>query len=254
MWKKLPKPLDARELNQMRENAKVHKKVLDTIISVVKPWTTAVEMDELAGKITKDAGYLCAFKWQYGFPANICISVNDVVAHWVPHKDLVFKEWDLVNFDFWVKDKKLGIYTDSWVTIVIWWDDKNPVGAKMIEVNKKALYAGIAQARAWNRVWDIWAAVQAVVEEAGFHIIRDLSWHGVWRKVHEEPYIYNYGKAGTGLLLKAWMTIAIEPLIWETSGGIYEDGGFELYVADNSLGCQYEHTILITEWEAEIII
>jgi methionyl aminopeptidase len=211
-------------------------------------------MDELAWKITKDAWYLCAFKWQYWFPANICISVNDVVAHWVPHKDLVFKDWDLVNFDFWVKDKKLWIYTDSGITIVIWWDDKNPVWAKMIEVNKKALYAGIAQARAWNRVWDIWAAIQEIVEDAGFHIIRDLSGHGVWRKVHEEPYIYNYGKAGTGLLLKAWMTIAIEPLIWETSGKIHEDGWFELYVTDGSLGCQYEHSILITEADAEIII
>jgi methionyl aminopeptidase len=96
--------------------------------------------------------------------------------------------------------------------------------------------------------------VQKVVEDAGYHIIRDLSWHGVWRKVHEEPYIYNYGKPGTGIRLKAWMTIAIEPLIWETSWDIHEDGWFELYVSDGSLGCQYENSILITEWDAEIII
>ena len=254
MWKKLPKPLSPRELNQMRENARVHKKVLDTIISVVKDGTTALEMDELAWKITKDAWYLCAFRGQYGFPANICVSVNDVVAHWVPHKDLVFKDWDLVNFDFWVKDKKLWIYTDSGVTIVIGWEDKNPVGADMIKVNKQALYAWIAQARAGNTVWDIGAAVQKVVEDAWYHIIRDLSGHGVWRKVHEEPYIYNYGKPGTGIKLKAWMTIAIEPLIWETCWDIHEDGWFELYVSDGSLGCQYEHSILITEWDAEIII
>lgn len=254
MWKKLPKPLTPRELNQMRENARIHKKVLDKIVEVVKPWTTALEMDQLAWKITRDAGYLCAFRGQYWFPANLCVSVNDVVAHGVPHKDLVFKEWDLVNFDFWVKDKKLWIYTDSGVTVVIWGEDKNPVWADMIKVNKEALYAGIAQARAGNTVWDIWAAIQKVVEDAWYHIIRDLSGHGVWRKVHEEPYIYNYGTPGTGLKLKAWMTIAIEPLIWETSGEIYEDGWFEIFVWDNSLGCQYEHTILITEWDAEIII
>lgn len=254
MWKKLPKPLSPRELNQMRQNAKVHKKVLDTIREVVKPWMNAWEIDDLAGKITRDAGMLCAFRGQYGFPANICISVNDVIAHWIPYRDIVFKEWDLVNFDFWVRDKQLKINTDSWITLVIWWDDKNPIWADMIKVTKEALYAGISQARAWNTVWDIWAAVQAVVDASDYHIIRDLSGHGIWRSVHEEPYIYNYGKAWTGMKLKAGMTIAIEPLIWETSGDIYQDSADIIFVADNSLGCQYEHSILITEWDAEIII
>ena len=254
MWKKLPKPLSPRELEQMRKNAKIHKKVFEKIREIVRPWMSAWEIDELAWKMARDAWVLCGFRWQYWFPANICISVNDVIAHGVPYKDLIFKEWDLVNFDFWVKDKQLWIYTDSWITLVIGWDDKNPVWARMIEVNKKALYAGIEQARAGNTVGDIWAAVQKVVEEAWFHIVRDLSGHGIWRKVHEEPYIYNYWTPGTGLKLKAGMTIAIEPLIWETSGEIYEDGWFELYISDWSLWCQYEHTILITEWDPEIII
>jgi len=254
MWKKLPKPLSYKELEQMRKNARIHKKVLDTIREVVKPWMTAWEIDELAGKITRDAGMLCAFRGQYWFPANICISVNDVIAHGIPYKDLVFKEWDLVNFDFWVRDKQLGINTDSWITLVIGWDDKNPLWADMIEVTKKALYAGIAQAKHWNTVGDIWAAVQAVIDASPYHIVRDLSGHGIGRSVHEEPYIYNYGKAGTGLKLKAGMTIAIEPLIWATSGEIYQDSEDVIFVADGSLGCQYEHSILITEGDAEIII
>lgn len=254
MGKKLPKPLNPKELAQMRKNAKIHKKVFEKIVEVVKPWMSAAEIDALAWKITRDAGYIPAFKGQYGFPANICISVNDVVAHGVPYKDLIFKEWDLVNFDFWVKDKNFGIYTDSGITLVIGGDDKNPTWAHMIEVNKKALYAGIAQAKAWNTIWDIWAAIQKEIEEWWYVVVRDLSGHWVGRKVHEEPYIYNYGTAGTWMTLKAWMTIAIEPILWETSGEISEEGGFEIYIADWSLGCQYEHTILITDGEPEIII
>lgn len=255
MWRKLPKPLNPRELEQMRRNAKVHKKVLDTIREVVKPWMTAWEIDRLAGKITRDAGMICAFRGQYGFPGNICISVNDVIAHGVPYDDLVFKEGDLVNFDFWVKDKQLGIYTDSWITLVIGWEDKNPVGADMIEVTKKALYAGISKARAWNTIGDIWAAIQEVIDASPYHIVRDLSGHGIGRKVHEEPYVYNFGTPGTGLKLKAGMTIAIEPLIWETSWEIYQvEWKDDLFIADGSLWCQYEHSILITEWDAEIII
>lgn len=254
MGRKLPKHLNPKELAQMRKNAKIHKKVLDKIREVVKAWMSAAEIDTLAWKITRDAWYIPAFKWQYGFPANICISVNDVVAHGVPYKDLIFKDGDLANFDFWVKDKNLWIYTDSWITLVIGGEDKNPVGAHMIEVNKKALYAGIAQAKAWNTIWDIWEAIQKEIEGGWYVVVRDLSGHGVGRKVHEEPYIYNYGTAGTGLTLKAWMTIAIEPILWETSGEISEEWWHEIYIADGSLGCQYEHTILVTDWDAEIII
>lgn len=254
MWRKLPKHLTPNELNQMRRNAKIHKNILDTIREIVVPGTTGVEIDQLCGKMARDAGVLCGFRGQYGFPANICISVNDVIAHGVPTPDMIFKEWDLVNFDFWIKDKVLGIYTDSGITFVIGWDDKNPVWARMVEVNKKALYAGIAQARDGNTIWDIGAAVQKVIEDAGFHVVRDLSGHGIWKKVHEEPYIYNYGTPGTGMKLKAGMTVAIEPLIWETSWEIFDKWSFELYIADGSLGCQYEHSILITDWEAEIII
>lgn len=255
MWRKLPKPLNPRELEQMRRNAKVHKKVLDTIREVVKPGMTAWEIDRLAGKITRDAGMICAFRGQYWFPGNICISVNDVIAHGVPYDDLVFKEWDLVNFDFWVKDKQLWIYTDSGITLVIGGEDKNPVWADMIEVTKKALYAGILKATAWNTIWDIWAAIQEVIDASPYHIVRDLSGHGIGRKVHEEPYVYNFGTPGTGLKLKAGMTIAIEPLIGETSGEIFqEEWRDDIFVADGSLGCQYEHSILITDGEAEIII
>lgn len=247
--------LNKQELNIMRQNAKVHKEVFDEIKKILKDWTTALEVNKLCGEIAKKHNVLCWFKWVYGFPDNICISVNDVVVHWRCLPDIVFKNWDLVTFDFWIKDKKFWINTDAAFSVVIWWDDKNPKAARMIEANKKALYEGIKMAKAWNTTWDIWAAIQKVVEEEYWYkIVKELTWHAVWKKLHEKPYIYNYGKPGSWQRLKAWMTIAIEPILWETSGEIVDYWDWEIYIKDWSLGCQYEHTILITDSEPEIII
>ena len=246
--------LNEKEIHQLRENAKVHKEVFDEIKKIVKHWTTAVEINELCWEIAKKHGVLCGFKWVYDFPDNICISVNDVVVHGRARKWIVFKDWDLVTFDFWIKDKKHWVNTDAAISLVIWWDDKNKVAAKLIEANKKALYAGIAKATDWVKVWDIWAAIQKVIESAGFKVVRELTGHAIWKSLHEKPYIYNYGTPGTGPKLKKGMTIAIEPILWETSWQIVDEWDWEIYIKDGSLWCQYEHTILITDWEAEIII
>jgi methionyl aminopeptidase len=160
----------------------------------------------------------------------------------------------LVTYDFWIKDKWLKVNTDAAFSMIVGWDEYNPIWAKMIEVNKKALYAGIAQARAWNRVWDISAAIQKEIEEWWFVVVKDLTWHWVWKKLHEKPYIPNYGKAGSWEILKEWMTLAIEPIMGQTSWKIVDEWNWEIYIEDWSLGCQYEHTILVTKWDPEIII
>jgi methionyl aminopeptidase len=159
-----------------------------------------------------------------------------------------------VNFDFWIRDKGLWVNTDTWFTMIIWWNKYNPVWAKMIEVNKKALYAWIKQCIAWNKVWDISEAVEKEIIKWWFKVVKDLTWHAVWKKIHEKPYIPNYWKAWTWETLKKWMTLAIEPLIWESSGQIVDEWGWEIYIKDGSLWCQFEHNILITDWEPEIII
>lgn len=246
--------LNKEELDIMRQNAKVHKKVFDEIKKVVKSWTTAIEINNLCSKIAKEHNVLCWFKWVYDFPDNICISINDVVVHWRARSGIVFKDWDLVTFDFWIKDKKVGINTDAAFSIIIWWDDKNPIWAKLIEANKAALYAWIKVAKVWNTTWDIWFAIQNEIEKAWFKVVKDLTGHAIWKKLHEKPYIYNYGNPWSWVKLKAWMTLAIEPILWESSWEIEDDWDWEIYIKDGSLGCQYEHTILITEWEAEIII
>jgi methionyl aminopeptidase len=204
--------------------------------------------------ICKKHWVLAAFHWFHWYPSYSCINVNDIVVHWIPRKEIIFKDGDLVTFDFWVKDKKYWVNTDAAFSIVIGWDDKNLIAASMIEANKKALYAGIKMCRAWNTVWDVWSVIQAEIEDAGFHIIRDLTGHGLWKTLHEKPYMYNYGKPGTGERLKKWMILAIEPIIGETSGHMRDSWDWEIFVKDGSLWCQYEHTILITDGDAEIIV
>lgn len=246
--------LTPSEVGLMKANAKVHKEVFDNIRTMFKPWLTAQAVDDMCAEVAKKHNVLCAFKWQYGFPNNICISVNDVIAHGRIRKDMVFREWDLVNFDFGIRDKKVWVNTDSWISLICGWADKNPKAAHMIEVNLKALYAWIKMARVWNRIGDISAAIQKEVEAWWYKIVKDLTGHSIGKKIHEKPYIPNYGKAGTGPFIKKWMTLAIEPLIWETSGEIEERWDWEIYIKDGSLGCQFEHTILVTDGEAEIII
>ncbi len=246
--------LTKKELEIMKSNAKVHKKIFLEIKKVIAPWICASQINSLCWEIAKKHWVLCWFKWVYWFPDNICISVNDVVVHWRARSNLIFKEWDLVTFDFGIKDKHFWINTDAAFSVIVWWDEKNPIWAKLIEVNKKALYAWIAQAKAWNTVWDISYAIQKEVESAWFKIVRDLTWHAIWKKMHEKPYIPNYWKPWTWERLKSGMTLAIEPIIWETSWQIYDKDDWEIYIKDWSLWCQYEHTILITDNEAEIII
>ena len=246
--------LNEKEIEQLRKNAIVHKKVFKALRNLIKPWTTAIEIDKLCWRIAKENWVLCWFRWVYDFPANICISVWAVVVHWLPRAWLVFKAWDLATFDFGIKDKKYWVNTDAAISLIVWWDDKNPKWAKIIEANKKALYAGIDKARAWNTVWDIGAAIQSEIEWAWFCVVKDLTGHAIWKKLHEKPYIPNYWKPWAWVKLKVGMTLAIEPIVWETSWKITDKWDWEIYIADGSLGCQYEHTILITEGKAEIIV
>lgn len=246
--------LHQKEIDQLRENAKIHKEVFEAVRKALVPWATGKEIDTIAEQICKKHGVLSAFKGFHGYPSYSCINLNDVLVHGVPTDGMVFMDGDLVTFDFWVKDKKLWIHTDAAFSVVIGWDDKNIIATNMIAANKKALKAGIKMCRAGNRVGDVWSVITAEIEEAGFHIVKDLTGHGLGKTLHEKPYMYNYGKPGTGDILKKWMVLAIEPIIGETSGKLKEKWGWEIYTKDWSLGCQYEHTILITDGDPEIIV
>lgn len=246
--------LKDKELKQLRINAKIHKQIFDEIKKISKAWVNAKEIDELCGKIAQENNVLCGFRGVYDFNYNICISVNNVVVHGRPLQSIIFKDWDLVTFDFWIKDKIYWVNTDAAFSIIIWWDEKNPRWAKLIEANKKALKEWIKMCRVWNTVWDIWNAIEKEITKAGFKVVKELTWHAIWKTLHEKPYIYNYWKPWAGAKIKKWMLLCIEPILWETSGEIIDKWEWEIYIKDWSLGCQYEHTILVTDWAPEIII
>ena len=250
-WYKAKTP---RELDLMRSNAKVHKIVFDEIKKLAMPWVSAWEIDQLCLNICNRYNVLPWFRGVYWFPANICISINDAVVHGVPTKKMIFRDWDVVKFDFWVKDKELWLNTDAAFTMIIW-ESKDREVERFLKVNEEALYKWIAKAIPWNRVWDIGHAIASHVEKNWFHIVKDLTWHWIGYKLHEKPYIPNFGKPGTWELLTPWMTLAIEPIIWFSTWKIKEvQWKWEIFMADDWLGSQFEHTILIRDWYPEIII
>ena len=177
--------LTKQEIHILKQNAKVHKEIFEEIKKILKNWTTAIEVDNLCWELAKKHWVLCGFKWVYGFPNNICISVNDVVVHGRCLPEVVFKDWDLVTFDFWIKHKKFWINTDAAFSVVIGWNDKNPRAAKMIEANIKALEEWIKMARAGNTTWDIWAVIQKVVEQEYWFTNWSCSWEKTtWKTIY----------------------------------------------------------------------
>jgi methionyl aminopeptidase len=221
---------------------------------MVFPGAKTLDIDKKCADICSEEWVLCGFKWVYWFPAHICISINNSVVHWYARVWQTLKHWDVVKLDFWVKDKVYQVNTDAAITMIVWDWPHNPNIEKMLEANKKALYAWIAKARAWNRVWDIGHAIQKEIEWPWFHVVRDLTGHWVWKTLHERPYIPNYWKKGKWEKIKKGMTLAIEPILWQTSWKIYDTWNWDIYIKDWSIWTQFEHTILITDWEAEIIV
>lgn len=245
--------LNQYELQILRNNGEIHQNIFEEIKKFIKVGTRASEVDALALRMCQEAWVLSAFTGVYGYKYTLQTSVNDVVVHGRPLETIIFREWDIVTIDFWVKDKKLGICTDAAFTMIVW-EKKYPDEERFLEVGQKALKKWLKEARAGKRVWDVWYAIQAYVESKGYYIIKDLTGHGIGKGLHEEPYIYNYWTPGTWALLKAGMTLCIEPILWYSSWEIIDKGNWEIYVADGSIGCQFEHTILVTNGEPEIIV
>ncbi len=241
------------EIQVMRENGKIHKEIFDEIKKMVKPWVNAMEIDKLCGDICKKYNVYCGFKGVYDFPRNIIVCVNDCLVHGIPNSRIIFQEWDVVTFDFWVRDKKFWLNTDAAFTMIVWDGPHDLEVEKFLRVSQEALYKWIAKAVPGNRVGDIWAAVQQHVESHWYHIVKDLTGHGVGYSLHEKPYIPNFWKAGTWEILKENMTLAIEPIVWFSTGRIKEKG-FEIYTADGGLWAQFEHTIVVKPGYPEIIV
>ncbi len=242
------------EIRLMRESCRIVADVLRLLKDLIKPGITTQELDKIAEEYIRSQGGEPAFKG-YGadrnnlFPASLCTSINDEVVHGIPGMRKL-QVGDLISIDVGVK--KNEFFGDGAWTFEV--GKVSEEKSRLMKVTEESLYAGISKARAGNHVHDISAAVQKHVEQAGFAVVRDLVGHGVGRDLHEEPAIPNYGQAGTGEVLKAGMTLAIEPMV---NFGTYrvrvDRDGWTIRTADGTPSAHYEHTVLVTEHEPEIL-
>jgi methionyl aminopeptidase len=240
-----------RELDLMRESARIVATVLKEISQIAKPGMTTKELDTYAEQRIREMGAIPSFKGYHNFPASICISINSEVVHGIPSPKRVIKAGDLVKVD--TGAYKNGFHGDSCITIPI-----PPVServAKLTEVAEKALYAGIAQVRAGNYLMDIAGAIEDLVKSHGYSVVEDFTGHGVGRNLHEEPSVFNFRTHQLpNVRLRAGMTLAIEPIINAGSKHVrILSDKWTAVTVDNQLSAQFEHTVLVTEDGYEIL-
>ena len=209
------------------------------------PGMSTLELDRLAEEfIRSHEGATPSFKGLYGFPGSICTSINNEIVHGIPSKKRVLHEGDLLSIDVGVRYK--GFHTDSATTVAIGSVDET--SKRLLETTVQSLEAGISAAQAGNHIGDIGAAVQAVVERAGFSVVRDLVGHGIGTEFHEEPQVPNYGKPRRGTKLVPGLTIAIEPMVnVGTPKTRTMPDRWTIVTADGKRSAHFEHTVVVTE-------
>ena len=202
------------------------------------------------GGIPAQKGYPSGVRGVPNFPGTLCVSVNDVVIHGIPSKDVIIKEGDVVSVDLVVL--KNGYHGDAARTFVVGKTSKE--NQRLIDVTKQAFFEGIKYAKAGNRIGDVCHAIGEYVHSQGYSVVREFQGHGIGKEMHEEPGVPNIGKAGRGPRLEPGMTICIEPMVIAGKQDIWElDDGWTIATQDGSLAAHYENTILITEKEPEIL-
>jgi len=238
------------EIDRIRKSARLVSLTLAEIARHLKPGMTTREIDLLAEAYIREQGAIPSFKNYQGYPASCCVSVNDRVVHGIPDA-YKLREGDIVSVDCGVLLD--GFHGDSAYTFAIGRVDEAVLS--LMAATKTALYRGIEQAIAGNRVGDIAFAIQQYTEkQRGYGVVRELVGHGVGRELHEEPQVPNYGKRGTGVVLREGLVIAIEPMINLGTRKIYYlDDGWTVVTQDHKPSAHYEHTIVVRKKKAEIL-
>ncbi len=244
----------AQEIELMRESCRIVGEVLKMLKQFIRPGVSTKELDTMAEEFIRTQDAEPAFKG-YGtdrknlYPATLCTSVDDEVVHGIPGTRTLH-EGEIISIDVGVK--KNGFFGDGAWTF--------PVGAvteekhRLMKAAEESLYRGIQQAKSGNHVHDISAVVQQHVEQAGFSVVRDLVGHGVGRQLHEEPAVPNFGTAGTGIVLKAGMTLAIEPMVNSGTYRVQVDrDGWTVRTVDGLPSAHFEHTVLVSENGPQIL-
>jgi methionyl aminopeptidase len=233
----------AEEIDRMRQAGRVVANVFDAIREAIRPGVRTIELDRIVEKVIRSAGCVPSFLGYRGFPASACISLNEEIVHGIPG-DRRLGDGDLLKVD--VGAIHQGYHADSAWTFYVG-EVPPPEIEKLMRATEDALWAGISQARAGNRVGDISHAVQQVAEGAGFSVVREFVGHGLGQVLHEDLQIPNYGPPGRGPRIEEGITIAIEPMVnvgdWQTE--LLPDG-WTLVTADRSLSAHYEHSIAVT--------
>ena len=233
----------------MRQAGRIVAAVLDVLRRRIEPGLVTAELDAITERELRQQGATASFKGYRGFPAHICVSVNDELVHGIPG-NRVLREGDIVSLDVGVIYD--GFHGDAALTVGV--GRISPQAEALIEATAGALEAGIASARSGAHLSDISAAIQSFAESSGFSVVREYVGHGIGRQMHEEPQIPNFGPPGQGPVLKRGMTLALEPMVnagvWRTK---VAGDGWTVATADGSLCAHFEHTIAITDGEPEIL-
>lgn len=239
-----------REIQIMRESGIILAKVHEELATIIKPGISTKEIDQFGEKLIRSYGCIPSFLNYNGFPASICVSVNDVVVHGIPHESHILQEGDIVSLDAGVIYN--GYHADAARTY--------PVGQireearLLIDRTRNSFYEGIKVARAGNHLHDISNAIDQYIKQFGYGIVRDLVGHGIGASLHEDPQIPNFAQKRRGIKLQAGMTLAIEPMINIGRGDVeWLDDDWTVVSEDETLSAHYENTILITNGDAEIL-
>ena len=240
----------AREIERMRVAGKILASVHEELGKALKPGMSTLDIDRLGEELIRSHGCVPSFKNYNGYPASICVSVNDEIVHGIPNSHRIIHEGNIVSLDAGVIYE--GYHSDAARTHAVGVID--PKAQKLIDVTRESFFEGIRQAKAGNYLNDISSAIQAYAESFGYGVVRDLVGHGIGSHLHEDPEVPNFARKKKGIRLQAGMTLAVEPMInagtWQVS---WMSDGWTVVTKDHSLSAHYENTILITDGEPEIL-
>ena len=239
-----------REIELMREAGKILASVHEELGKAVKPGISTKEIDRICEEMIRSHGCIPSFLNYQGYPASVCISINDEVVHGIPDKHRYLEEGDIVSLDTGVIGK--GYQSDAARTHII--GEVDARARKLVEVTEQSFFEGIKMAKEGNHLFDISAAIDSYVSGFGYGIVRDLVGHGIGTALHEDPQIPNFSQKRKGVRLQAGMTLAIEPMVnagtWQVN---FLRDGWTVVTKDGSLSAHYENTILVTDGEPEIL-
>ena len=240
----------AREIELMRAAGKILAKVHQNLEEELRAGMSTYEVDRIGEEMIRSYGCIPSFKDYQGYPASVCVSINDEVVHGIPRKDRILQEGDIVSLDMGLIYK--GYHSDAARTHGIGTISEN--AALLIERTRHSFFEGVKQAKDGNHLVDISGAIGDYAESFGYGVVRDLVGHGIGTNLHEEPEIPNFRTRRRGIRLRSGMTLAIEPMVNEGRLDVeWLDDDWTVVTQDGSLSAHYENTILITDGEPEIL-